>query len=199
MDPAHARRMKRSKVTVEASPLVTVLLPEVFQTEESALLHPQREANRLAGTPPAASMLAVSAHAKEALVNLRRLAEARGHEAAEGGTTIGKIFSVLRDFGTDLFLSSEKSYRATILGIRHGLGVFMFLEDAAIASGDQELADYCAEWLAKRTKLTEAVEHDLAWFADHPDVALTRAHSKNALRRVLGQTPSWQTPSTRSS
>jgi hypothetical protein len=187
------------KKTKKPSPLVAVLLPEVFQTEESALLHPTREANRLAGTPPAAAMLAVAEHAKESLGALRRLVEERGQPGAKAGTTLGRIFSVVRDFGTDLFLSSEKSYRATILGVRHGIGVFLFLEDAAIASGDQQLADYCAEWLAVRTKLAERIEHELAWFAEHPEVAMTRAHSKIAVRRVLEKNPQWQSPSTRSS
>ena len=171
----------------QASELVAVLFPEVFQTEESAHVHPAREAKRLEGAPPAAGMLAVSVHAKASLERLRSLAEARGHAAAEKGTAIGKLFSTLRDVGTDVFLSSEKSFRGTILGMQHGVGVFLLLQHAAEASGDDELAMFCVEWLGERRPLIEQVERDLGWFARHPDVATSRAHSKNALRKALAQ------------
>lgn len=167
--PASGDAMQSKKV----SPLVATLLPELFQTEESARVHPQREAKRLGPSSPATAMLAVAGHAAAAQQRFRELAEARGHHAAEGGAAIGRLFSAIRTFGSDLFLSREKSYRATILGVRHGVGVVALLEDAAIASGDQELADACADWLTARRPLADALEQELSWFADHPDLALT--------------------------
>ncbi len=180
------------------SKLTKTLFPEVFQTENSAVLHPEREAKRLGGaTPPARAMRAISAHATAALRRLHALAAKRGRDSAEsGGLAIGRLFSILRAFGSDLVLSSEKSYRATILGARHGLGVFMLLEQAALVEGDRELADFCAEWIAERSKLVEGAERELAWFAQNPDVAMTRAHSKRALERVLEHNPEWRAPAT---
>jgi hypothetical protein len=170
------------------SPLVAILLPELFQAEESARVHPKREANGLGPCPPATAMLAVSDHAAAALPRFRAIAEARGHRAAEGGAVVGRVFSALRTLGSDLFLSREKSYRATVLGVRHGIGVVAFLEDAAIASGDQELADACADWLATRGPLADALEHELAWFAEHPDLAMA-APQPAIVRRVRELVP----------
>ena len=92
-------------------------------------------------------------------------------------TAVGHMASLVRDFGTDLFLSSEKSYRATVLGVHHGIGAIALLEDVAIASNDQELADFCAEVLLERRSLVLAAEEELAWFAEHPGVAQSRART----------------------
>ena len=165
--------------------LVRILFPEALQTEESALMHPAREARRLGGAAPASPMLAVTGHAKTSLVRLERLASARGQSSSRAGTLLGQLFSIVRNVTTDLVMSAEKSYRGTILGMHHGMGVFHLLEDAAIVSGDQELADFCSEWLSVRAGLIAACERELAWFAQNPDVALTRAARKPLSR--LGQ------------
>jgi hypothetical protein len=182
--------------------MVATLLPELFQTEESAILHPTREAKRLGECPPATAMLAVARHAREALPKFRKLAEARGREAAEAGTTIGRVFSAVREFGVDLFLSSEKSYRGTLLGMRHGVGVVMLLGHAATVARDEELSDFCVEWLARRTQLIEDAEHELLWFAQHPEAASSRAHSRrarSAIQHEATMEETWPTPSTQSS
>ncbi len=158
-----------------ASTLITHLLPEAFQTEESAVLHAAREADRLGATPPGRAMREIAEHARRVMPELERLAEARGHRPARRVTTLGRMFSNVRTLGADLMLSIEKSYRGTLLGAHHGIGTVLFLEDVAIASGDQELADFCGAWLSERKKLVEDAEGDLAWFAAHPEVALSRA------------------------
>jgi hypothetical protein len=155
--------------------LVSVLLPEAFQSEESAVTHCAREAERYASAPPGIAMRAVSAHAARTLRELRELAEGRGEKDAYAGIAAGLGLSNLRSYAVDLLLSAEKSYRGTLLGVRHGMSTFLLLEDAAVAGGDQRLADFCRAWLAERTALVEGVERDLAWFAVHPDVALARA------------------------
>lgn len=161
----------------KASTLISNLFPEIFQTEESAILHCAREARRLGATPAGQAMREVSEHARRVMPALQRLAEARGHRPARGGKIIGRLFSNLRTFGADLLLSMEKSYRGTLLGAQHGVGAFLLLEDAAIESGDQELADFCAGWIAERKPLLENVEVQLSWFAAHADVALSRPTS----------------------
>jgi hypothetical protein len=164
---------------IYASDLIERLWPEVFQTEQSAHSHPAREAKRLGTSPPASAMRAVSHHAANSLSSLQRLTAARGHTPSILGRALGEAFSVARSFSSDLLMSRERSYRATVLGIHHGIGVFALLEDAATASGDQQLADYCAEWLAERKVLCEAAEDALAWFAEHPAVAAGRPFASN--------------------
>jgi hypothetical protein len=157
------------------NPLIRTLLPEAFQSEDSANVHPAREARRLGGVAPTAPMLAVSAHARASITQLERLARARGYEGRRAGRIIGRIFSAVRDLTTDVMMSAEKSYRGTILGLHHGMGVFLLLEDAAIAEGDQELADFCSRWIDTRSKLIADAERELAWFAQHPRAATVRA------------------------
>ena len=157
-----------------SSRLIAHLLPEAFQTEESAVLHCGREADRLGATPPGNAMREISEHARRWMPTLERLANRRKLRVTRAGKMIGRVFSNMRAFGADLLLSMEKSYRGTLTGAHHGVGTFLLLEDAAIASGDQELADFCGAWLAERKRLVEQAESDLAWFAAHPDVALSR-------------------------
>lgn len=155
--------------------LVATLLPEAFQTEQSAASHCAREAERLGDASPSHAMLAIAEHATRTLRELTKLVELRGYGEPTGAAGIGRLFSNLRNFGTDLVLSSEKSYRATLLGLHHGIDTVMLLEDAAIANGDQGLADLCSKWLSERTSLVAEAERDLAWFAQNPELAMSRA------------------------
>jgi hypothetical protein len=157
------------------NPLIHALFPEAFQSEDSANVHPAREARRLGSVAPSAPMLGVSAHARASLTQLDRLARARGYAGRSTGRVLGRVFSAVRDLTTDLMMSAEKSYRGTILGLHHGMGVFLLLEDAAIAEGDQELADFCGRWIETRSKLIADAERELAWFAQHPRAATVRS------------------------
>lgn len=160
--------------------LVAMLLPEVFQAETSAMRHPAREAERLGGAPPAEVMRAVAKHARASRTQLEDLARTRGGTATRLGGVVGRLFSIVRDRAVDAMITSEKSYRGTILGIHHGIGTMLLLEDAAVANNDQKLADFCAAWLAERTRLVAEAEAELAWFAMNPNFAMgraTRAHA----------------------
>ncbi len=157
-----------------AAELVDALFPEAFQTEESARAHPAREAKRLGAVRPSTAMLAISRHAEGSLSRLHALAEARGKHAAKAGGGVGHLFSLVRTFAADRLLSSERSYRLTLVGAQHGLGLFVLLHDAAVESGDLELAEYCASLLRERRPLCTAAEEALVWFAQHPALALQK-------------------------
>jgi hypothetical protein len=157
------------------NPLVRALFPEAFQSEESAKIHAAREAHRLGAVSPSTPMLGVSAHARTALSQLERLAKARGVAGRRTGRAARRILTSMREWTTDFVASAEKSYRGTILGLHHGMGVVLLLEDAAIADGDQELADFCSRWIETRSKLIADAERELAWFAQHPQAATVRA------------------------
>lgn len=159
-----------------ASDLLDTLLPEAFQTEESARAHPAREAERLGATPPSAAMVAISRHAAASLVRLRELAEKRGKKAAKAGVGLGQLFSLVRTVATDRLYSSERSYRLTIVGVQHGIGLFVLLEEVAATAGDEELAAFCASLLRERRALCAAAEDALRWFAQHPAKAARKAH-----------------------
>lgn len=152
--------------------LLSRLVIEVFQTEESAKEHPRKEAERLGETPPGAAMLAVSAHAARALAELGAIAEGLGYHRKEGvGVTIGKTFSLVREAVVDRMLSQEKNYRGTLLGMQHGVDLFVLVEAAARRAGKTQLALFCARWLEERRPLVEAARAQVPWFAEHVDQA----------------------------
>ena len=117
-------------------------------------------------------MLRIAEHGAESLRTLKELAKARGLERQTKGSILGHLLSDIRTFGTDLFLTPDKTYRGTLMGIHHGIGAMLLLEDVAIERGDQELADFCSSWVMRRRELTVAAEDALAWFAQNPAAAL---------------------------
>jgi|GEM_PF-1465695 len=162
--------------------LIAVLLVEAAQAERTVRSHCGREADRLGSTPPGWSMRAVANRAQRALRDLRPLARERQDEenggqgqAATLAARIGRLLTDIRELSAEIRVSTEKSYRATLLEIHQSAVAFLLLEDAAVAAGDQELADYCHRWLADRTRLIADAERDLAWFAANPERALGRA------------------------
>lgn len=162
------------------------LVRELFQTERSAKAHPVVEANRLGDVPPARALRAVSAHAERVLAELPALMEARDLPVSAGGSAVGEAFSTLRDHLADHLLNTEKSYRGTILGMRHGIDLVALIQDVAAASGDAALAAWCSRWLEARRPLVEAVACELAWFAAHPERALRPARESAVARLLQG-------------
>jgi hypothetical protein len=152
------------------------LVRELFQTEQSAKLHPVVEAERLGDVPPATVLRAVAAHATEALAELPPLVERHRLPDSPGGRAVGAAFSAVRDHLADLLLTRETSYRGTLLGMRHGVDLVELVQYVAREDGDAALADWCAAWLERRRPLVEAAARELAWFAANP--APARAPAK---------------------
>jgi len=152
--------------------LLHTLFIELFQTEQSADVHSRREADRLGGEPPAKALRAVADHAKGALVELTALADARGFSATRGGMAVGSFFSAVRCILADRLIDRERSYRGTLLGMRHGMDAVRSVRFVAEAAGDTELATSLDTWLRARAPLVDSVAAELAWFARNPDRAL---------------------------
>ncbi|MDC0715614.1 hypothetical protein [Nannocystis bainbridge] len=148
---------------------------ELFQTEQSAQRHPIIEAERLGDVPPARIFRAIAAHAESALAELPGLIERHELPVSTGGRAVGSAFSVVRNQVADLFLSLERSYRGTLLGVRHGIDLVTLFEQVARRDGAVELADWCVAWLERRQALVVEAEHALEWFAAHPERALEAA------------------------
>ncbi|AUX49133.1 uncharacterized protein SOCE26_106780 [Sorangium cellulosum] len=144
------------------------LVRELFQTEHSAKTHPLIEAQRLGDVPPAHAMRAVSAHAEDVLSELPSLMRVRRLPVSAGGSAVGEAFSALRDHVADHLLTAERSYRGTILGMRHGVDLVELIQYVATVEGDALLAAWCARWLSARRPLVEAAARELAWFAARP-------------------------------
>ncbi|MGK4008266.1 hypothetical protein WMF31_36950 [Sorangium sp. So ce1036] len=164
------------------------LVRELFQTERSAKTHPLVEAERLGDVPPAHAMRAISAHATAVLAELPSLMRVRGLPVSAGGSAVGEAFSALRDHLADHVLNKEKSYRGTLLGVRHGVDLVELIQYVATVEGDALLAAWCARWLSTRRPLVEAAADELAWLAARPALATQPAEEgplAHLLQRLL--------------
>lgn len=167
--------------------LLESLFAELFQSERSAEIHPAQEAARLrTDSAPARALRAVAQHARSVRVELREIAAERDITLASAARGLGDLFSWVRRLFTDGLMEEERSYRATLLGMRHGLDLVKLLRATAESADDGELAAWCTEWLGVREPLVEEVCSQLAWFGWHPERALRAATGPRALiGRVL--------------
>jgi len=154
--------------------LLQHLRGELWQTETSAAQHCRREAARLGDTAPARALSAAAQHADDTLATLPRLLQDVGSTHKTVGTAVGKFFSELRDTLADNLVTSERSYRGTLLGLRHGVDlVRLMLASASHDSSD--VRQFLEAWLARREPLITEVAQQLSWFAEHQGQALKHA------------------------
>lgn len=163
--------------------LLHTLFIELFQTEQSADVHSRREADRLGNEPPAKALRAVADHARAALSEITALAEARGFTDTRAGMAVGSFFSAVRCILADRLIDRERSYRGTLIGMRHGVDVVSSVRFVAQAAGDTELVVALDTWLRVRAPLVDSVAAELAWFARNPERALEGG--KGALRSTI--------------
>ncbi len=152
--------------------LCTKLCRELAQSEHSATVHPRREARRLGQVPPAAALLAIAQHAETQRPRFEALMVKRQPVGLRVGRGFGELFSSLRHALFDRLIDTERSFRATLLGLRHGVDVVRLLREVALRSGDSHLLQFCDEWLIERLCHLEHAERTLAYFADQPARAL---------------------------
>ncbi len=163
----------RKELSPNQRTLLDNLTRELFQTETSAERHSSREADRYEpSSPPALALRAVAAHAGRILIELPGLAERAGLTVSKGGVLAGELFSQGRDKLADLFIDRERSYRGTLLGMRHGIDAFRLTNELASSINNYELRDFTKTWLEQRLPLVQAVDEALRWFAEHPDDAV---------------------------
>ena len=162
--------------------LLKSLFRELFQSERSAMKHPRREAERLSG-PPAQALLAVSDHAKAVFAELCAAARATDLPVSRAGMVIGSLLSTARHVVLDRAVDAERSYRATLLGMRHGADLVKLIRKVADASGRVELAGFCTRWLDEREPQVERVESAMSWFAEHPQRAAEMSRARRRRQR----------------
>jgi len=160
--------------TKSVDALLATLFRELFQTEQSAERQCRREADRLGATGPSGAMRAVAQHAAAVLQELPGLSRAEHLPVSRFGQLVGAALSRARDLITDRLIEEERSYRSTLLGIRHGVDLVTMIRHVADSVGRVEIGGFCTRWLAARQPMVAAVEQQLAWFAHHPDVAAIR-------------------------
>lgn len=152
--------------------LCTKLCRELAQSEHSAVVHTRREAKRLGDISPAHALLAISEHAKELRPRFEALMVKRQPNGIKVGRAFGQVFSLVRHVIADRFIDVERSYRGTLLGLRHGIDVARLLREVALREHDTHLLRFCDEFLVERLGLIEGAEQALAWFAEQPSRAI---------------------------
>lgn len=151
--------------------LYNKLCRELAQSEQSAMVHPRREAKRLGDIAPAHALRAIAAHAEEMRPRFENLMAKRSVGIA-GGRAFGRAFSAIRHALADRLIDCERSYRGTLLGVRHGIDVTRLLREVALRAHDTHLVKFCDELMVGRLSLVENAEQALAWFAEQPDKAI---------------------------
>jgi hypothetical protein len=156
----------------ELHKLCTKLCRELAQSERSAVVQPQREARRLGDVSPAHALLAIAEHAKELRPRFEALMVKRQPNGIKIGRAFGELFSMIRHAIADRVIDAERSYRGTLLGLRHGVDVVRLLREVALREHDTYLMRFCDEFLIERVALIEGAEQALAWFAEQPALAI---------------------------
>ena len=174
--------------------LLVSLFRELFQTEQSAKLHPLREANRLGEVPPAAALRAVAAHAERVMAELPELAQKNQLPISGAGVMLGSFLSNFRQLVIDRLVEPERSYRGTLIGMRHGVDLVGLIRHVARVQNNSGLGKWCETWLAERTPLVEAVAKELEWFAQVPEVATTQPAVLKLLTRMKSFIPGASRP-----
>lgn len=152
--------------------LCTKLCRELAQSEQSAMVHPRREAKRLGDVSPAHALLAIAAHAESMRPRFEALMVKRQPTGLRAGRAFGRVFSAIRQLIADRVIDAERSYRGTLLGVRHGIDLARLLREVAMREHDTHLMRFCDELLAERVGLVEGAEQALAWFAEQPTRAI---------------------------
>jgi hypothetical protein len=148
------------------------LCRELAQSEHDAVVHCTREARRYGALPPGQAFRAIAAHAKENRPRLKAVWGAKQRLGIRAGRAVGEVFSMLRHAAVDWAIDAERSYRATLLGLRHGLDAARLLREVLIQQQDDDARRRCDQLIEGRDRLLSRAEHRLRWFAEHPEVAL---------------------------
>ncbi len=151
------------------------LMSELAHSERAAEVHCQREARRYARDLSATALWTICRQARASLARLQELADARTFRLVSRPTSLGVLLQALRDALADRLRSAERSWRSTLLGLRHGIDIVVSLRLVADALGDADVVTFCDELLRQRTPLVKEVENTLWWFAEHPERALATA------------------------
>jgi hypothetical protein len=148
------------------------LCRELAQVERDARLHTRREARRLGDVPPARALLAIATHADEVEMVLEKMIGQRQGIGVRIARAVAHAFSGVRHFFLDRLIDRERSYRATLLGLKHGIDTLRLLREVATLNGDRRHLKFCDLVLVERLCLLEDAEQALVWFAEHPQLAL---------------------------
>lgn len=166
-----------------AQRMLRSLCRRLLQSETVVRLHCRHQAERLGQRPPAVALRAAALHAGQALKTLPGQAAPEQLPRSVAGTLTGTVVSTFQEAIVDRFISSERAYRNTLLGLREGIDLVRVLEELARLQSEPALETWCERWLEARTPLVLDAEVGLKWFAQHSDQAAQTARPFKLRRR----------------
>lgn len=144
---------------------------ELAQAEHDAIIHCEREASRYGALPPGFVLRDIVEDARQIRPRLH-LVWGEQPTGTFAGRAVAEAFSAVRQLAVDRFIDAERSYRATLLGLRHGVDVARLLREVVVQQEDYDALQVCNELLERRPRLLGRAEERLRWFAEHPRIAL---------------------------
>jgi hypothetical protein len=163
------------------------LARELAQSEHDAITHCAREARRYGSRPPGQALRAVSEHARKLQPKLAVIWKQQQAIGVRAGRAVGEAFSSIRHFAVDWVLDAERSYRATLLGLRHGLDTARLLREVLVEQRDLPALAVCNALIDGRARLLARLEERLRWFAVHPEIALRSSRHRAARTETPSQ------------
>jgi hypothetical protein len=148
------------------------LCRELAQSEHDAHLQSRREAQRQGPGLPSEILLEIADHAEQTEARLRAQITSGQPIGAALSLVAAKLFSNLRYYAFDRMIAHERSYRATLLGLRHGLDAAHLLRATAERAFRPQIQTLCAELIRIREPMFVRAVAALDWFADHADLAI---------------------------
>jgi hypothetical protein len=162
--------------------LLEKLLRELVRSETQTIEHAPREAKRIGETPPIEALRDVAVHVLAMRPRFTQVLQ--GHELVASRGGISATLSTLRHLVSDRMQDPERSYRAALLDLRHGVDVVRVLREVARLEELFALIRWCDDWLAARRTLVARVEAQLQWFAEQPAPPATVSHDAPAAESV---------------
>jgi hypothetical protein len=181
---AITREGQRRRLEKMEQQLLGGLLGELARAERSAIRRLRKQAHRVGdGEPFAETMLRAARHAERSLAEFERSARGWRQRAR---AAFEQVLATLRGGLADLLVNHERSYRATLLGLRSAIDCAVLTQAVAQRAGRPDLAGFCGRWLDERRRLAAECERQLAWFAFHPQFARAPATFRRAGVRAAG-------------
>jgi hypothetical protein len=114
----------------------------------------------------------IATDAERALEQIEGWARRRGVQGLSAESAAARAFASARDKLAELALTTEQSYRMSLLAARHGVDLIRMIRELARLADDRELREWSERWSLRRLDLIEQGEMALAWFAEHSGRAL---------------------------
>jgi hypothetical protein len=158
-----------SRQLPESRRLLEKLIREITRAEAQALDHPVREAKRVGEVAPVHALREVALHA--AIMRPRFEEVITGHGISRHRSGLGASLATLRHLVVDRVIDAERSFRTSLLDLRHGIDVVKLLREVARREELFGVIRWCDTWLGARRTLVARVEAQLAWYAERSVIA----------------------------